>query len=146
MTDYVASHYIAFPVQVAEHEGVTLTVEISDGRQPHQAPPGHLEVWLRRPAATDGKPGAVAVDGSLCRFFATFDENEEITKTQAERNELREQLKLARDSERELRKQVGQLDARVKELEAEVAKQRKDVLREITEAQIITLKTRLDRT
>lgn len=69
----------------------------------------------------------------------------EITETQVERNEIRDQFKLARDAERELRKQIGQLNAHVKELEAAVAKQRKETLREIIEAQIITLKRRLDR-
>jgi len=134
-----------FPVQVADFEGHTLTIEVSDGRSPHGSPPGALEVWLRRPPEADGKPGARMAGQAICRFFKNFDGDEEVMETQAERNALREQLSDAKHTERGLRKEIGQLKAQVAGLQAEVDKQRKDVMRELVEAQVVALKAKLDK-
>lgn len=138
------SEEMSFPIQVAEHEGHTLTIEVSDGRSPHGSPPGSLEVWLRRPPGEDGKPGTHMSDHAICRFFKNFDGDEEIAETQAERNELRTQIEEAKAVERELRKQIGQLNGKIKELERKVAKQRGDVVREVVETQVVALKAKLD--
>ena len=127
-----------FPIQVADHEGHTLTIERSDGRDPHPAPPGALEVWLRRPESSDGKPGGYLVSGTICQFFKNFNGNEEITQTQAERNRLKAEVVEFKKAQKETKKEVGQLTRRVAELEAQVAKERKEVRSDLSK-DIITL-------
>lgn len=134
---------LSFPVVIAEYEGHTLSLEVSDGRHPHSSPPNCFEVWLRRPSREGGKPGVSLVNQSICRFFKNFDAEEEITTTQAERNALRTELEEARSRERELHTQNGQLKRRVKELEQQLSRDRNDVLCELAQAQIkaLTAKT-----
>ena len=105
-----------FPHVVANHKGHTLTIERSNGLPPHPSPPGNLEVWLRRPDLPDGKPGGHLVSQNICVFAATFDADEEITETQAERNALKGQLAESVKTERALHKEIGKLKARVAEL------------------------------
>jgi predicted nucleic acid-binding Zn-ribbon protein len=83
-------------------------------------------------------------DQAICVFFKNFNGDEEITETQAERNALREELAEVRHSERELRKQVGQLNARIKGLEAEVARGHHAAVREVAVTQIVALKAKVD--
>lgn len=132
-----------FPITIAEFEGHTLTIELSDGKDPHKAPPGQLEVWVRRPDQDPEKPPAHLVDDAILRFSRTFAENEEITTTQAERHALREQVKAATQAERTLRKEIGQLKARVAELESETGKTRDEIRREMAGHQIRSLQTLL---
>jgi len=128
-----------FPHVVANHKGHTLTIERSNGLPPHPSPPGYLEVWLRRPDLPDGKPGGHLVSQNICVFAATFDADEEITETQAERNALKGQLAESVKTERALHKEIGKLKARVAELEADLARDRKQVWAELAQVQIAVL-------
>jgi len=128
-----------FPHVVANHKGHTLTIERSNGLPPHPSPPGNLEVWLRRPDLPDGKPGGHLVSQNICVFAATFDADEEITETQAERNALKGQLAESVKTERALHKEIGKLKARVAELEADLARDRKQVWAELAQVQIAVL-------
>ena len=130
---------LTFPFHVAEFEGHTLTIEMSDGKDHHPSPPGYLEVWLRRPDGPDGKPGGHMSNQAICRFFKNFNGDEEITQTQAERNQLKKDLAEARQDVRADKKEIGELKRRVAELEAELAKDRALVRNELARTKIAAL-------
>jgi hypothetical protein len=133
------SQDLKFPLQVADYEGHTLTIEISDGNEPHQAPPGCVEVWLRRPDTPDGQPGGHLNNQAIAQFYKNFDGNEDPAKTQAERNALKAEVAELKKARKEDKKELGQFKRRVAELEAQVAKDRALVRNELARAQIATL-------
>lgn len=114
-----------FPLVVAEREGVQLTID----QRPPNGPEG-LTVSI-----VSEKRGMLS-DQNILVFHATFDPDEDINKTQLERNELKKELDEVRGREHDLRKEMGQLRARVKELEAELAKDRAEVRSGLAQKQI----------
>ena len=139
------SQDIEFPLQVADYEGHTLTLEISDGKEPHQAPEGAVEVWLRRPDTPDGQPGGHLNNQAIAQFYKNFDGNEDPAKTQAERNALKAEVAELKKAQKGDKKEIGQLKRRIAELETQVAKDRADVMRELAETQIGALEAKRDR-
>lgn len=114
-----------FPLVIAELDGTELVVD----KRPPNGPEG-LTVSVVSP-----KRGHLT-DHSILVFHQTFDPEEDLNKTQVERNELRVELKETTERERALRKEVGQLRARVKELETDLARDRAEVRGELAQVQI----------